>query len=149
VEDSVLNNKIITAEVGYFAAGQAAKSTGVLDMADCDSALCIVHIGTALANGTIGIKAYGGDVAGTAVTEYASPVLYTEPAANPISDFLVCLEVKNPSKRYIKFTVTPGVANAEICGVEVIRTPRNLPVTQTAATKGVMASSVVISPAAA
>jgi hypothetical protein len=147
VENSVLNNKLITAEVGYFAAGQAAKSTSVLDMADCDSALCIVHVGTALANGTIKIEALGGDVAGAAATEYAGELVYTEPAANPISDFLVCLEVKNPSKRYIKFTVTPGVANAVLCGAEVIRTPRNLPAVQLAATTGVMASSVVISPA--
>ena len=149
METSIVNNKLITAEVGYFGADQAAKSTSVLDMADCDSATCIVHIGTALANGTIKIEAFGGDVAGAAVTEYAGELVYTEPAANPISDFLVCLEVKNPSKRYIKFTVTPGVANAVICGVEVIRTPRTLPAVQLAATTGVMASAVVISPAAA
>lgn len=148
MEDSVLNNKLITGEVGYFAAGQGAKSTSVLDMAGCDNALCIVHIGTGLANGTIKIEALGGDTAGAATTEYAGELVYTEPAANPISDFLVCLEVKRPSKRYIKFTVTPGVANAVICGVEVIRTPRNLPAVQLAATTGVMASSVVISPAA-
>jgi hypothetical protein len=148
METSVLNNKIITAEVGYFGAAQAAKSTSVLDMSDCDNALCIVHIGTGLANGTIKIEAFGGDTAGTATTKYAGELVYTEPAANPVSDFLVCLEVKNPSKRYIKFTVTPGVANAVLCGAEVIRTPRNLPAVQLAATTGVMASSVVISPAA-
>ena len=149
MEHSVLNNHLITAEVGYFAAGQVAKSTSVLDMADCESALCIAHIGTALANGTIKIEAFGGDTSSAATTEYAGEVTYTEPAANPVSDFLVCLEVKNPSHRYIKFTLTPGVANAVICGVEVIRTPRNLPAVQLAATTGVMASSVLVAPAAA
>jgi hypothetical protein len=143
---SLLSNSIITKEVGYFGAAQNPKSSAVLDMAGFDWACCIALYGTLLATGTCLLTAYGGAASSAAVTEYAGAITYTAPAT-PISDICQVLEVVHPTLRYIKFTMTPGVANAVICGMVVIRGKGTRPLTQVALTTGCLSSALLVTPA--
>jgi hypothetical protein len=142
---SILKNAIITQEQGYYAAGQTAKDSTVLDMAGYDSALCICSYGTLLATGTLGLKAYGGDASTGATTEYAGGISYTVPAT-PVSGIVQVLEVVKPTKRYIKFTMTPGTASAVICSMIVIRWGGKRPVTQLVVTTGCLSSGLLVTP---
>jgi hypothetical protein len=144
---SLLKNNIITQEVGYFTAGQVAKSSTVLDMAGFDWACAIASYDTLLANGTLTLAAFGGDTSAAAATAYtAATVTYTEPASSPISNIVQVLEVCRPTKRYIKFTMTPGAANAVICCMIVLRGKGVMPVTQSLVTKGCLSSLSVVTP---
>jgi hypothetical protein len=143
---SLLKNNVITQEVGYFAAGQVAKSSAVLDMAGFDWACAIASYGTLLATGTLVLAAFGGDTSAAAATAYtAASVSYTVPAT-PISGINQILEVCRPTKRYIKFTMTPGVANAVICCMIVLRGKGVMPTTQLAVTTGTLSSLLVVTP---
>jgi hypothetical protein len=142
----ILNNNIITQEVGYYSAGTTGYSSAVLDMAGFDWAVAIASYGTLLATGTLGLKAYGGAASTGATTEYAGGISYLVPAT-PISNICQVLEVHRPTLRYIKFTMTPAVASAVIYGMVVLRGRGKMPATQVALTTGCLSSAVLVTPA--
>lgn len=114
----------------------------VIDMQGYRGVRCIAALGALTATAVTSLKAYQSDaVDGTG--DAFSLIATTAAAADTDSNQLLILEVCEPNKRYVKFVLDRGTANAVLDGmiVELFRAARE-PIAELDAT---VSSQVVVS----
>lgn len=120
---NLLKNVKIDQILGYFAAGQVAKTTDIIDMQGYDGVLFIAGFGTIVEGGTLNVQVYQDtDSAGGTMAAVAGTAAHTVTAANAaLTKSAIAVDVYKPLERYLEVIVTPAVQNAVILGVTAIR----------------------------
>lgn len=120
---NLLKNVKVDQILGYFAAGQVAKTSDIIDMAGYDGVLFVAEFGTIIENGTINVQVLQDtDSAGGTMAALAGTAAHTVTAANAaLTQSAIAVDVYKPLERYLEVTVTPAVQDAVICGVTAIR----------------------------
>lgn len=120
---NLLKNVKIDQILGYFAAGQVAKTTDIIDMQGYDGVLFIAGFGTIIENGTLNVQVYQDtDSAGGTMAVVAGTAAHTVTAANAaLTQSAIAVDVYKPLERYLEVIVTPAVQDAVLLGVTAIR----------------------------
>lgn len=146
---NLLKNVAIDQLLGYFAAGQVAKNSDIIDMQGYDGVLFIAGFGTIVENGTI-LVAVEQNIANSAggMAALAGTTAHTVTAANAaLTQSAIAVDVYRPRERYLRCVVTPAAQDAVLLGVVAIRyKTRKAPVSQAA---GILKSTQLVSPAEA
>jgi hypothetical protein len=119
ISDSIKIDRIL----GYFAAGQVARTSEIVDMSGYEGALFIFDFGTLIQNGTLTpVIQQGTDSAGANMAALAGTEAYTVSAADAaLTHSCLVVDVYKPRERYLRAVITPDVQNAVITGITVIR----------------------------
>jgi len=120
---NLLKNVKIDQILGYFAAGQVAKTTSIIDMSGYEGVLFVAGFGTIVANGTINVQVLQ-NTANTTVgmAAVAGTAAHTVTAANAaLTQSAIAVDVYKPLERYLEVTVTPATQDAVLLGVTAIR----------------------------
>lgn len=128
----------VTQVLGYFAAGQVAKTSDIIDNQDYDGVLFIFGFGTIIENGTLNCQVQQDtDAAGGTMAALAGTAAHTVTAANAaLAKSCILVDVARPQERYLRAVVTPAVQNAELLGITAIQYRTHLkPVVQATALK--------------
>lgn len=111
--------------LGYYAAGQTARKSDVIDMAGYEGCLFIFEFGTLLENGTIACDINGNSTNATGGTKLAGGATVTVTAAMALlAKSAIVVDIYQPdpaSYRYLEAMITLGAANTLILGVTAIR----------------------------
>lgn len=111
--------------LGYFAAGQVAKKSAIVDMAGYEGVMFIFEFGTILNTGTLACEVNGNTTNATGGTKLAGGKTVTVNATTAaLTQSCVVIDIYQPepsTSRYLEAMVTPGVANAVILGITAIR----------------------------
>jgi hypothetical protein len=120
---NLLKNVKIDQILGYFAAGQVAKTTDIIDMQGYDGCLFIAGFGTIIENGTLNVQVLQDtDSAGGTMAAVAGTAAHTVTAANAaLTKSAIAVDVYKPQERYLETTVTPATQDAVLLGVTAIR----------------------------
>lgn len=120
---NLLKNVKIDQILGYFAAGQVAKTTDIIDMQGYDGVLFIAGFGKIIENGTLNVQVYQDtDSAGGTMAAVAGTAAHAVTAANAaLTQSAIAVDVYKPLERYLEVIVTPAVQDAVLLGVTAIR----------------------------
>jgi diaminopimelate epimerase len=120
---NLLKNVKIDQILGYFAAGQAAKTSDIIDMQGYDGVLFVAGFGTIVEAGTLNVQVYQDtDSAGGTMAAVAGTAAHTVTAANAaLTQSAIAVDVYKPLERYLEVIVTPATQDAVILGVTAIR----------------------------
>ncbi|MFA5706428.1 MAG: hypothetical protein WDA41_08755 [Candidatus Neomarinimicrobiota bacterium] len=120
---NLLKNVSIEQIMGYHAAGQVAKTSGIIDMQGYEGVLFIAGFGTIIENGTINVQVLQDtDSAGGTMAAVAGTAAHTVTAANAaLTQSAIAVDVYRPLERYLEVTVTPATQDAVILGVTAIK----------------------------
>jgi hypothetical protein len=118
------NVKVIQV-LGYFAAGQTKRTSGIISMAGFEGVLFIAGFGTLLVGGGGTIDVYAEEhtlnqTSGMARIP-ATTTVHTVTAADALlARSCIVLDIYQPLKQYIQCNVTPATASQEILGIVAI-----------------------------
>jgi hypothetical protein len=144
-----LSNEVQVDQVlGYFAAGQVAKNSDILDMANFEGVIFIAGFGTIIEAGTLNVQVQQDtDPAGGTMATLAGTAAHTVTAANAaLTHSAIIVDCYKPVERYVRCVVTPAAQNAVILGVVAIRyMGRTKPELST----GLLKRTIIVSPAQA
>jgi len=120
---NLLKNVKIDQILGYSAAGQAAKTSDIIDMQGYDGVLFVAGFGTIVEGGTQNVQVYQDtDRAGGTMAAVAGTAAHTVTAANAaLTKSAIAVDVYKPLERYLEVIVTPATQDAVILGVTAIR----------------------------
>ncbi len=120
------------AALGYFAAGQTTRTSSVIDMANFDGAMFVLHLGTVTDASVITLT-----VKGNTADSVSSPTPVSLTGgtnvltASTSSNTLMILDIYRPQYRYLFVTVGIATQNCEIVGINAhLYGARVQPVTQ-------------------
>lgn len=130
LDRSILKNADITRIANATAAGTTDINGTVIDMQGYKAALCIAALGALTATQVTRLIAEQSDNSNGSPDAF-NTIAQTALAADADGNKLLVLEVFEPSKRYVRFTLDRGTANAVLDSMVVIRFRANtVPVTQ-------------------
>lgn len=136
--------------LGYYAAGQTARKSDIVDMAGYEGCMFVFEFGTLLETGTIACDINGNSTNATGGTKLAGGASYTVTAAGALlAKSAIVVDIYQPdpaSYRYLEAMITLGVANTLILGITAIRYNGKV---KPEPTSHLLASSFAASPAAA
>jgi hypothetical protein len=120
---NLLKNVKIEQILGYFAAGQVAKTSDIIDMQGYDGVLFVAGFGTIIEAGTINVQVLQDtDSAGGTMAAVAGTAAHTVTAADAaLTQSAIAVDVYKPLERYLEVTVTPATQDAVILGVTAIK----------------------------
>lgn len=110
-----------TRVINATAAGTSAVTGSAIDMQDFEGVVCYASLGTLTATQVTLLKAQGSSDNGV-LDAYADITgAATAAAADADSNKMLVLDVYRPQKRYIKFIVSRGTANAVVDGAVAVQ----------------------------
>lgn len=138
--DFLSNEALIAASIATTGAGTSPVTSSAIDMAGYENVFVLVKFGTAAANNVLKAQQSSDDAATDAYSDL-------EGTASGVgsSDELVWIDIKRPSKRYVKIIATPGTSSTIDAGISFRYGARQLPVDNT--TSGTIYGEQFVSPA--
>lgn len=120
---NLLKNVKIDQILGYFAAGQVAKTSSIIDMQGYEGVLFVAGLGTIIENGTVNVQVLQNTANSTVgMAAVAGTAAHTVTAANALlTQSAIAVDVYKPLERYLEVTVTPATQDAVLLGVTAIR----------------------------
>lgn len=147
---SLVKNVRVDQILGYYAAGQTARKSDVIDMAGYEGCMFVFEFGTILETGTISCGINGNTTNATGGTLLAGSVTHTVTAVTAaLTKSAIVVDIFQPrpdTSRYLEAMITLGVANTLILGITAIRYNGKL---KPELTTGLLNSGLLVSPAAA
>lgn len=127
----LLKNTKITRVLVDTAAGIAATSSDILDMAGFDSVCFVAKLGTVTATSVTTLACEGNTAnSGTGMAALTSSVTSTD-AGGADSNGLLVLDVVRPEKQFVRAVLTSATANAVKNGIIAIQyNAKDVPITQ-------------------